>query len=127
MPILAPVQARPLSSPGWLLSDIRAVSHSHTRVFQLLRERVQHAEHEHAVSAAIEAGMNRRSDLMPTSSDAEVRKNDGSASLQGRREVHAQPGVEQAECALFAQLRVLFNGLGFEIGDIASHVTPSLP
>src|SRR5205085_1198382 len=106
-PVLAAIEFRPLYATRRLRRGIAAGGDAGTRLCKLRVARMEHAEHDDAPRAAVEAGVDRRGDLMPADVDRGVRKDNGAAGTQDGSEIPHAARVQQGSRALRADTRLV--------------------
>ena len=106
-PLLAPVDARPLDAPERPRGGILAGRDARARLLHLVRERMEDADHDHAVGTAVETAVHGGRDLVPAVEDARVREDDDAAGRERRREIPLPATLEALERSPLAQRLVL--------------------
>jgi len=98
-PFLATGNARALNPPERPLRRVLSGRHADTGFFHLIGEGVQHADHNHPVGAAVQAGLHDGRDLMTAVEDARMREDQHPAGAEGGRQVPLPRQVQPLECA----------------------------
>ena len=76
-------------------------------LLHLVRERVEDADHDHAVGAAVETAVHCGCDLMSAIRDSGMWEDDDASRRQRRREIPLAPTLQPFQCPAIAQLGVL--------------------
>ena len=93
LPILPPRQAGSLDALQRFGLGVASLSHTHPGLLQLVGQRVEHADDQHPVHPAIQAGMHHRGDLVPAVGYARVGKDQYPTGVKRRRQVPLPPSL----------------------------------
>src|SRR6266508_3692358 len=106
-PLLALAQTGPLDAPEWPLRGGGASRNTNTSILHFVGKGVQHAHHNHAIGATIQAGMHHRRDLMAAIEHAGVRKHQHATGSYSRGQIPLARLLESFQSAALAHRGVL--------------------
>lgn len=106
-PLGSALDAGALDAPQRLGARVAAIRHTPARHLHLVGERVQHADHDDPIGAAVETGAHRRGDLVAAVLDPDVGKDEHAPGRERSREVPLLGTLETGQRARLAKLGVL--------------------
>ena len=106
-PLVSSLDTRPLDPPERPLGRIFTRRDARASFLHLVRERVQDADHDHAIGAAVETALDRGRDLMPAVEHSGMRKDHDASGSERRRKIPFPPPIEAFERSALSHLVVL--------------------
>ena len=118
LPVVVRLNARALNRPRGLIGRVCTRGDSCPGKLQLRRQRMQHAERDHLIGAALEAGAHHSSDLVAADLQGGMGKQKRAAGSQHGSQVPLHRSLHQDMCAFRSTTLLMLQGPGQKIGHI---------